>query len=272
MRRKGNSFTRTAGGLATWSCGTTAALCIAARISTTCGGRGTCREPPRRTGSTPSARPSKLALPPRTTDPRDDRSKGRIMSKEPSSFVNVAMWHGGRYSTANRGAKEVIDGATPLVLDAIRRMPDTTTSSPFTLTDMGCADGGVSIEMIRRVAAAVRARWPLRPIVVVYADQPRNDYNSLFHLIHGLTPAPTYLDEIEDVYVLASASSFYRPIVPAGTLHLGFSASAMHWLSRKPCDLTNHIQAVGAAGAEFAAFAQHARRDWEPILLHRTPD
>jgi hypothetical protein len=58
-------------------------------------------------------------------------------------------------------------------------------------------------------------------------------------------------------------------IVPAGTLHLGFSANSMHWLSRKPCDLTNHVQAVGAAGAELAAFADQARQDWETILLHR---
>jgi hypothetical protein len=191
------------------------------------------------------------------------------MAETALPFVNVAMWHGGRFSTATKGAKDVIDGATPLVLDAIRRIPDTDTANPFTLTDMGCADGGTSIEMVRQSTAAVRARWPRRPIWVVYADQPRNDYNRLFHLIHGLTPIPTYLDEIEDVHVLASASSFYRPIVPAGTLDLGFSATAMHWLSRKPCDLTNHVQAVGAAGAELAAFAEQGRRDWEAILLQR---
>jgi hypothetical protein len=39
-------------------------------------------------------------------------------------FVNVTMWHGGRYSTATKGSKDVIDGATPLVLDAIRRIPE----------------------------------------------------------------------------------------------------------------------------------------------------
>src|SRR5690349_5098165 len=118
------------------------------------------------------------------------------MAERASSFVNVAMWSGGLYSTATKGAKDVIDGATPLVLGAIQRMPDTDNSSTFTLTEMGCADGGTSIDMVRQATAAVRARWPRRPICVVYADQPRNDYNSLFHLIHGLTPVPTYLEEI----------------------------------------------------------------------------
>jgi hypothetical protein len=184
-------------------------------------------------------------------------------------FVNVAMWAGGNYSAASKGEKSVIDGATPLARDAIRSMPDLSPSRPFILTDMGCADGGTSIDMVRNAIGAVRSRWADRPIVVVYADQPRNDYNSLFHLIHGLTPIPTYLDEFDGVHMLASATSFYRPIVPAGTLDLGFSATAMHWLSRKPCDLTNHVQAVGATGAELAAFAEQGRRDWEAILLQR---
>jgi hypothetical protein len=108
---------------------------------------------------------------------------------------------------------------------------DTETAIPFTLIDMGCADGGTSIDLVRQATAAVRARWSRRSIWVVYADQLRNDYNSLFNLVHGLTPIPTYLDETEDVHVLASASGFYRPIVPAGTLDLGFSATAMHWLA-----------------------------------------
>jgi len=184
-------------------------------------------------------------------------------------FVNVAMWSGGYYSTATKGCKDVIDGATPLVLEAIRRMPNTGISDPFTFIDMGCADGGTSIDLVRQAVGAVRARWQHRPITVVYSDQPRNDYNSLFHLIHGLTPIPTYFDEIEDVYVLAAATSFYRPILPAGTLNLGFSATAMHWLSRKPCDLTNHVHAVGAEGAELTAFAEQGKRDWKTILLQR---
>jgi hypothetical protein len=104
----------------------------------------------------------------------------------------------------------------------LKTLPDTDTANPFTLTDMGCADGGTSIDMVRQAMAAMRARWPRRPIWVVYADQPGDDYNSLFHLIHGLTPIPTYLDKIEDVHVLASASSFYRPIVLCRDAPSGF--------------------------------------------------
>ncbi len=191
------------------------------------------------------------------------------MAESTLQAVNVAMRGGGYYSAVTKGAKDVIDGATPLVLDAIRRLPDRDTSAPFTLTDMGCADGGTSLDMVRQAITAVRDRWPQRSICIVYTDQPRNDYNSLFRMIHGLTPLPSYLDEVEDVHVLASAASFYRQILPAGTLDLGFSATAMHWLSRKPCDLTNHVHAVCASGAELVTFAEQGKRDWETILLQR---
>ena len=192
-----------------------------------------------------------------------------MMAENTLQAVNVAMRGGGYYSAVTKGAKDVIDSATPLVLNAIRCLPTSDAATPFTLADMGCADGGTSLDMVRQAVAAVHERWPQRPLTVVYTDQPRNDYNSLFRLIHGLTPLPTYLDEREHLYVLASATSFYKQILPAGTLHLGFSANAMHWLSRKPCDLTDHISAVGASGAELAAFAAQGRRDWETILLHR---
>jgi len=65
-----------------------------------------------------------------------------MMAERELPFVNVAMWGGGRFSTATKGNKDVIDGATPLALDAIRRIPNTDAATPFTLTDMGCADGG----------------------------------------------------------------------------------------------------------------------------------
>jgi len=192
------------------------------------------------------------------------------MTEKTAHAVNVAMRGGGYYSIATKGAKDVIDGATPLVVNAISRLPDRDGSTPFTFADMGCADGGTSLDLVQQTISAVRNRWRRRrPISVIYTDQPRNDYNSLFRIVHGLTSLPTYLSKAEDVYVFASATPFYRQILPAGTLDLGFSATAMHWLSRKPCDITDHIQAVGASGAELDAFAEQARHDWETILLQR---
>src|ERR1043165_263416 len=89
----------------------------------------------------------------------------------------IAMKGGGYYSLATLGAKHVIDGASPMVLAAIARMPDG--AGPFVLSDMGTADGGTSIDLGTAVTAAVRARWPGREIAVIHTDQPRNDFNAL---------------------------------------------------------------------------------------------
>ena len=181
---------------------------------------------------------------------------------------DIAMRGGGYYSLATIGAKHVIDAATHLVLAAIEAM-DLPQNRPFTLGDFGCADGGTSIDMVRAALSAVRQRDSALPISVVYSDQPRNDFNALYQILDGGTPIESYLGEFEEVYVSTAATSFYRPVVPPGSLDLGFSATAMHWLSAKPCEITGHVQAVGAEGTELAAFAEQGRRDWETILCHR---
>jgi len=179
------------------------------------------------------------------------------------------MSGGGVYSLATIGAKHVIDAATPMVLDAIESLPLESFAEGFTLSDMGTADAGTSLAMITRVIDCVGARAPQAPISVVYADQPRNDFNALIANVYGLGAYESYLDRRADIFPLVSGTTFYKQILPTGTLDIGFSATAMHWLSAKVCNLSNHVQAVGAQGAELEAFRQQAHADWRQILMHR---
>ena len=179
------------------------------------------------------------------------------------------MSGGGVYSLATIGAKHVIDAATPMVLDAIESLPLESFAGGFTLSDMGTADAGTSMAMITRAIDCVSARAPQAPISVVYADQPRNDFNALISNVYGLGAFESYLERRADIFPLVSGTTFYKQILPPGTLDIGFSATAMHWLSAKVCNLTNHVQAVGAQGAELDAFRRQAHADWRQILLHR---
>jgi hypothetical protein len=174
--------------------------------------------------------------------------------------MSIAMKGGGFYSLATLGAKHVIDGAIPLVLEAIGRLPES--RAPFVFADLGTADGGTSRDLVAEVIETARSRWPRREIALLYTDQPRNDFNALIANIHSAAPT-------EGIYSIFSATSFYSQILPAEGLDLGFSATAMHWLSRKPCDISDHVQAVGASGAERSAFARQGNEDWRTILLHR---
>ena len=109
------------------------------------------------------------------------------MSTRSETAGFMAMKGAGYYSKATIGARDVINAAAPLILAAIDRIPRNDCGRPFRCADLGCADGGTSVEMWRRALAHQRAREPARPIEIVYADLPRNDFSQLFRMIHGQT-------------------------------------------------------------------------------------
>ena len=186
-----------------------------------------------------------------------------------SSIRDVAMKGAGYYSKSTAGAKDVIDNATPMVLDAANALPIPEDGRPITVADMGCADGGTSMEMIGRVVGALRRRAPGTPIQMVYTDLPRNDFSQLFQNVHGLTELESTLLDIPDVYVFASGTSFHSGIFPPGSLHLGFSATASHYISEKPCAIPDHVHMVGATGRVREAYEAQGARDWEAMLIQR---
>lgn len=179
------------------------------------------------------------------------------------------MSEGGLYSLATKGAKDVIDIATPRVLDTLGAINLSADSGGFMMADMGCADGGTSLEMIRSALSKLQQLAPGLDATVVYADQPANDFNALVNIVHGRTAFDSWIEEFENAWPLFSGSSFYLQAVPDNTLDLVFSATAMHWLSKKPCNITDHVHMVGATGGELEQFATQAREDWETILMCR---
>ena len=71
----------------------------------------------------------------------------------------------------------------------------------------------------------------------------------------------------------ACGTSFYKQCFPTGSVILGFSATAMHWLSKKPCDITDALHHTMITVPEEAEkFKEQAERDWETILLKRAAE
>ena len=141
-----------------------------------------------------------------------------------------------------------------------------TRTPAFRAADMGCADGGTSMAMWRQVLADVRARVPSRPIEIVYTDLPRNDFSQLFRAIHGQTDLETYYGAIADLYPFASATSFHQPIFPRESVNLAFSATASHYISKAPCNISDHVHMVGAQGLERRQWVETGRLEWERLL------
>ncbi len=185
----------------------------------------------------------------------------------------IHMKGGGYYSAHTIGAKHVIDRAGELIFDRFSRLRCDPPGRSFNIADYGAADGGTSLDLIGKIIAKARNRAPNHQISVTYTDLPHNDFSSLFRMLQGqIEGVSSYLAEYRDVFVSCSGTSFYEQIVSNAMVDLGFSATAMHWLSGMPGTIANHVHAVGAQGEELQAFRDHAIADWEKILLSRADE
>lgn len=181
----------------------------------------------------------------------------------------LAMKHGGYYSNAAAGAEDVILGG----FDLIQRSLDITLvehdAKSFRCADFGCADGGTSLKMWARVFSSIAEKRPGIDLELFYDDLPNSDFNQLFRSVHGLTNFKSYLQEFPSVLTFASANSFHTQVLPEASLDFGFSALASHYLTKPPCNISNHIHMVGAEGEERANFQEQGKLDWERFLGSR---
>jgi hypothetical protein len=190
-----------------------------------------------------------------------------MKASETAGFM--AMKGAGYYSKATTGARDVINAAIPLIEAAVDRMGLKDDGSAFRAADMGCADGGTSVGMWTQVLGHVRQQYPSRPIEMFYCDLPRNDFSQVFRMIHGQTDIQSYYGQIPDVYPFASGTSFHQAIFPRESLNLAFSATASHYISKVPCNISNHVHMVGASGDERRAYEETGRVEWERLLALR---
>jgi len=186
----------------------------------------------------------------------------------------MAMKSGGYYSERTRGAKDVIDNATGMLLEAVDAIAPPSDHQPIRLADFGAADGGTSATAWYRCIEHLRDRFPGVQVQVTYTDLPSNDFSTLFKnlLGFGALDAKTYLTDIKDVFVSACGIGFHQQLLPDATLDIGFSATAMHYISEKPCPIENHVHMVGATGDTLAAYAQQAKHNWDDLLTARAKE
>jgi hypothetical protein len=136
------------------------------------------------------------------------------------------------------------------------------------VADFGAAQGRNSLEPMRLAVEKMRRRTTIStPIVVFHTDLPQNDFGSLFALVED--SPESYLRSVENVFALAAGKSFYERIFPDGFPSLGWTAVSVHWLSKVPCNIPDHVYAQRAGQRVRKAYAEQAREDWQRFLGHR---
>jgi len=144
----------------------------------------------------------------------------------------------------------------------------------FTVADYGSSHGGNSLQPITNIIEAVRKHSsPKQAIAVYHTDLPQNDYNALFGTLHENEESymKYSLDEAP-VLSYATATPFFQQILPASSVHFGFSASAAHWLSCFPSEEAQYLYTVAAPEPIRAVWREQAAVDWNKFLAARSKE
>ncbi|MDR3659054.1 MAG: SAM-dependent methyltransferase [Mycobacterium sp.] len=159
--------------------------------------------------------------------------------------------------------------ATTLFEQAAAAIPLPSTPNPVVIAEYGSSNAHNGLLPIGAGIAALRKRIrPEHPVAVTHTDTPDNDFSALFRTLHD--DPYSYLRTDRATYASAVGRSYFSQILPADSVHLGWSAWAIHWLSRMPAELPDHIMVAYSADAQArAAWARQAAHDWHEFIAFR---
>jgi hypothetical protein len=138
---------------------------------------------------------------------------------------------GAGYYDRHSGAQLVtIQALQDWIDEAASNLPLPAHQGPVTVLDLGSSEGRNAIRLMGVIVAGLRRRTG-RPLQTIYSDLASNNFNQLFTNLEqgrraGLFPG--------GVYPSAVGGSFYRPLLPPGTVHLATCFNAIQWLDELP--------------------------------------
>lgn len=156
-----------------------------------------------------------------------------------------------------------------LTMQYLDTVPVKSSTEVFTIADYGTGDGFVSMALITKMIGHLKGRRGHQlPIQVLYEDQEKNDFNSLFNRLYDGTG---YMSQFDNVYPMATNTNFWKQCVPDGSCDVILCTNAVHWVSNPSYgfqDATIHISPRVTEG-EFRHFRKEGAALWETFLLLR---
>ena len=138
-------------------------------------------------------------------------------------------------------------------------------SSLFMITDFGSSHGDNSIHVMKMIIQYLKETNKIeavKQVLVVHNDLSTNDWTTLFDLLNK-----------DDSYKgLVNIRSFHESCLLSNCLSIAYSSSSIHWLSRKPCNISNHCVSRFAQGDERKLFKEQGRLDWIRFLEYRSDE
>ena len=155
--------------------------------------------------------------------------------------------------------------------EAARRIDIDPGSEPIIIADYGCSQGKNSLAPMRTVIETLRSRVGTdRSFMVCHVDLPVNDFNTLFGTLD--LDSDSYTRDAVDVYACGIGRSFYQNVLPPGSVHFGWSAYAVQWLSCVPTVSVDHLWPANLKDPARSIYEQQGARDWESFLALRAKE
>jgi hypothetical protein len=137
------------------------------------------------------------------------------------------------------------------------------------LAEYGSSQGGNSVAPF---AVALGVVGELCDTVqITHTDLVSNDWNALLRVLDPQNDASSYARELKSkCFVSARTGSFHTALFPPGSIHLGWSSIANHWLSAVPDGVASphsmildyrHPLVKAQAHADWVAYLQQRERE-----------
>jgi hypothetical protein len=172
----------------------------------------------------------------------------------------------GFYNEHSRQQEEAASAGVAMLRDAAGDIP-LLGNGPIVVADYGASQGKNSLRPLRAALDRIRGRpdGGQAAVSVVHTDLPDNDFSSLFETVAH--DPESYAGP--GVFTFAAGRSFYEELFADAAVSLGWSATAVVWLSQVPCPLPNHLFSFAATGERRQKWARAAAGDWETFLRLR---
>jgi hypothetical protein len=154
-----------------------------------------------------------------------------------------------------------IQSSIPFIEKAIDVLDIVPSSFPIIIADFGSSHGANSIYAMKIIIDYIKKlKQTNQSFLIIHNDLPTNDWTSVFNI----------LNDDKTYFGLANGHSFYEQCLPSNSLTIAYSSTSIHWLSRNPCNISNHCMPRFAQGTEFIAFKTQAKDDYAQFLENRS--
>ncbi|XP_071095261.1 uncharacterized protein [Haliotis cracherodii] len=198
----------------------------------------------------------------------------RYYADIPKAYRPYGKTGDGHYgSTLGKQNVGYVEPVREKILSLAKTIPFTSKDSVFNIGDYAAADGSTAMAIFGELLTTLKDHHgPDTQFQVIYEDSEMNDFNSLFKRMSGIIPdPPSYLLEMDNVFVLASGTNFYKQCVPSNSMHFIMCLTSIHWLSKTPTTFKDSIYKDAMSSAEEkTALHKQADLDWETFLLRRS--